>query len=127
MHINHTAKNGQKKPARCVKEIGCSNEDTCPFKCMSKIGVVGRKEIHDSYWALNDSEKRHYYAANVKQVSCQRKRTKAELSRKSYSLIYNFNYMKADIRVCQQFFSTRLMSIREECTTFSTKVRIGQL
>lgn len=99
---------GEIQPARKVKSEGCSNPASCPFKCMNKINLSGRQAIHDSYWELNDSEKRHFYVANVKKVRCQRKRTKAEYSRKSYILHYNFNFMDEDVRVCQQFLINTL-------------------
>lgn len=99
---------GEIQPARKPKSIGCSHTSTCPFQCMSKINQEGRQAIFDSYWELSDSEKRHFYVANVKKSECKRKRTNAEHSRKSYVLNYYFNYMNQDVRVCQPFFVNTL-------------------
>lgn len=99
---------GEMQPSRYVKTIGCSNAERCQFKCMTKINNEGRQAIFDSYWLLNDSEKRHFYVANVKRVKCKRKRTRAPRSQKSYNLHYYFNYMQEDIQVCQQFFVNTL-------------------
>lgn len=99
----YITKKGDKRPGKFV-----NNELICPFQCMAKIDESGRQTIYDSYWGLNDSEKRHFYASNIKRAPCVRKRTKAETSQKSYSLNYYFNYMKTDIRVCQQFFINTL-------------------
>lgn len=100
--------NGEMQPAKIVKTIGCSNPSKCRFQCMTKIDREGRQEIFDSFWLLNDSEKRHFYVSNVKKKRCKRKRTKAARSRKSYILHYYFNYKNNDVRVCQQFFVNTL-------------------
>lgn len=100
--------NGEIQPARDVKSKGCSNPSKCPFQCMAKINRDGRQAIFDSFWLLNDPEKRHFYVSNVKRAKCNRKRTNAEHSRKPYVLNYYFNYMNEDVRVCQQFFVNTL-------------------
>lgn len=99
---------GELQPARIVKVEGCSNPAKCPFNCTTKISQVGRQAIFDSFWALPDSEKRHFYVANVKKVPCKRKRTKAVHSRKPYNFNYYFNFMQEDVSVCQQFFNNTL-------------------
>lgn len=105
---SYTNRKGKIQRERTVKEVGCANPDKCTFRCMEKLDTDARKVIYDSYWRLNDAEKRHFYATNIKRASCERKRTKADVSRKSYTLNYYFNYMQTDIRVCQQFFINTL-------------------
>lgn len=99
---------GETRRARSVRTAGCANPDECPFKCMDRIDMAGRIEIHKSYWNIPDEEKRHFYAANVKKVSSQRKRTKSNISQKPFTFNYYFNYLGEDIRVCQQFFVNTL-------------------
>lgn len=78
------------------------------MQCMAKIDRDGRQYIHDSFWALDDREKRHFYVTNVKRSPCARKRTKSETSQKEKTFQYHFNYMHVDIEVCQQFFVNTL-------------------
>lgn len=99
---------GDIQPARGVKVKGCSNPNRCTFKCMTKISQVGRQTIFDSFWALNDAEKRHFYVANVKKSRCAQQCTKAVPSQKSHNFSYYFNYMDDDVEVCQQFFFNTL-------------------
>lgn len=99
---------GEIQPSRNVKTKGCSNQSKCPFQCMGKINREGRQAIFESFWLLDDSEKRHFYVSNVKKSKCKRKRTNAERSRKPYVFNYYFNYMNEDVRVCQQFFVNTL-------------------
>lgn len=100
----YITKNGVKRPGKFVRNAGCANELTCVHQCMTKIDKERRQYLHDSFWALDDKEKRHFYVSNVKRSPCARKRTKAETSQKSKSFRYFFNYMDVDIEVCQQFF-----------------------
>lgn len=94
--------------ARRIKIKGCRNPARCPFKCMTNISQSARQTIFESFWALNDPEKRHFYVSNIKRSKCTRKRTKASSSRKSHNFHYYFNYMDNDIQVCQQFFFNTL-------------------
>lgn len=55
---------GVVRRARSVKIEGCANPDECIFKCMDKIDMAGRIEIHNSYWNIEDKEKRHFYATS---------------------------------------------------------------
>lgn len=105
---SYNNRKGETQRERAVKAEGCANPDECPFKCMAKIDMVGRRETHNSYWNLDDKEKRHFYPANVKRALCERKRTEAAVSQKPYNLNYSFNYLQQDIRVCQQFFINTL-------------------
>lgn len=99
---------GEIQSARRVRIEGCANPVRCPFKCMTKFSQDARQAIFNSFWALNDSEKRHFYVANVKKSKCLCKRTKSVTSQKTYNLRYYFNYMDEDIQVCQKFFANTL-------------------
>ncbi|KAG4065134.1 hypothetical protein HA402_007531 [Bradysia odoriphaga] len=99
---------GAIQPGRHVKTKGCSNPSLCPYKCSTKITSAGRQSIFDSFWALSDDNKRHFYVANVKRRRCIRQRTEAVSSQKSFNFYYYFNYMDEDVQVCQQFFNNTL-------------------
>lgn len=56
----YTNEKGKLFPAKDVKKPGCGK--TCPYKCTIYISEFHRKQIHNSFWIMDDNEKRSFYS-----------------------------------------------------------------
>lgn len=95
---------GNVQQARCVHPNGCLNKNTCHLQCMNKISLEDRKVIHQSFWALDDGKKYHYYSKHVERFDSKRKRTKSEVSKKVFTYAYHLTINNMKLRVCREFF-----------------------
>lgn len=89
----------------------------CKGKCLSKKGFLQcedkisqkqRQAIFNHFWTLTDAKKNHFYGKFVTIHSPQRKRTKAEISKKLKVFLYFFETDRKRIQVCRNFFLTTL-------------------
>lgn len=113
---------GKTKPGKCVKSISC-NEKNCPFRCYSKITEDERKIIFDKFWKLTDDKKSHFYSKHVVRQPAVRKRTKSEVSKKTFSYVYHLYVRGVKIKVCQDFFLATLNISKNRIYYFFKKVQ----
>lgn len=99
---------GKVQPARKVKPNGCLNKETCYLNCMENVSFEDRQNINDSFWSLDDGKKYHFYSKHVERFDAIRKRTKNEISKKTFTYKYNLTINDVRVRVCREFFLNTL-------------------
>jgi hypothetical protein len=105
--VEYTDVRGLTKRARELKTVkDC--EGKCKYKCATKLSAKDRKEVFDGFWKLSDSEKNYFYANTTDRIVKDRKRTKAENSRRTYSVQYHLVRGTDRIRDCKTFYLTTL-------------------
>jgi len=92
---------GVVKRARGVKTTkDCAGK--CKYKCSSFFSESRRKNIFDSFWKLNDTEKNSFYGNTT---DCQLKeRKRGNSDRKKKSVKYYLVIDLERIRVCKEFY-----------------------
>jgi len=76
--------------------------EKCKFKCAEKIIEDMRREIHSSFWAMNDDLKFSFFEQTTTRAKA--KRRCAEDSRKKYSFKYYLLREGQKTRVCKKFY-----------------------
>lgn len=77
----------------------------CKNKCFQTVTQAGVQCIFESFWALGDfNVQNNYLQKQVVHMEVKRKKTKAEQSRRSQSLVYCVVYKDKNYKVCKQGF-----------------------
>lgn len=71
---------------------------------MTNISLDDRQKIHESFWSLDDGRKYHFYSKHVERLDAKRKRTKSEVSKKTYTYKYFLTSSNIKQQVCREFF-----------------------
>lgn len=108
--------------AKGVKRLGCKTEKCC-FDCEQKITFNERENINRKFWGLSDELKNHFYSKHIRRYRAIRKRTKKEVSRKTYSYDYFFYVSGVKIKICQEFFLNTLNISKTRIYYFFRKIQ----
>ena len=77
----------------------------CRDGCFEKVTLEGVKEIFESFWKMGNYDLQNAYIQKLVSVlPIARKRTQAEVSRRSMSRSYHVNINNESIKVCQKAF-----------------------
>ncbi|XP_045104346.1 uncharacterized protein LOC123499876 [Portunus trituberculatus] len=75
----------------------------CADGCFDRVGREGIRAIFEAFWALGDYELQNAYIQKlVKTVPIKRKRTLAEVSRRSHTFLYSVMINGASHSVCKE-------------------------
>lgn len=103
----YTDSKGNAQPERKVK-ITKDCGGNCKYKCTLNIGHEDRDKIFRGFWSLSEIEKAHFYGKTTLRCVKMRKRTKAQESRRKFSLKYFLFVDDRKVRVCKEFYLTTL-------------------
>lgn len=79
----------------------------CADGCFDRVGREGIRAIFEAFWALGDYELQNAYIQKlVKTVPIKRKRTLAEVSRRSHTFLYSVMINGASHSVCKRGFAS---------------------
>lgn len=101
----YTGAKGKSMPAKVVKP-GC--ESTCKLMCSTNFPTDLREKIKSEFYSLTDAQKYKFYGKYTTRTKKNRKRTKKENSRRSYTFNYYFRKENESVKVCRTFFCRTL-------------------
>lgn len=90
---------------RLVAARHIGNPCTCKAKCFTVVTQQGVQSIFSAFWGLGNFDVQNtYLQKQVTHMEVRRKKTKAEQSRRSQTLVYCVTFQNKTHRVCKQAF-----------------------